>query len=156
MYPQGDIMSDIFSSNAKVNVDVYYSAERNAAGHLKITIIDDEKAEKLRASDDPKVKDRVKLLRTEWRPQSWQAANELITKATVYNFQTKSQEVDWNKFRDAKIKSLMVDWDAKDEKGEKIPCVEPNINKLNAAIALALIDKYDTITSVDREEMGKS
>jgi hypothetical protein len=145
---------DLFSANAPIEIDVHYVVEKNKAGYPQVIVLEDDVAAKMRA--DEKQKDRVKSIRTMWRPQSWQAANELLIRSQYYNPHTREQDIDWTKYRDARLKSCLVDWDAKTDKGEKVPCVEANINKLHAAVAIALLDKYDATVAVDKDALQKN
>ena len=86
---------DLFSGNTLIDIDVYYTVDKNKAGYPQITVIDEQKYGALIA--DEKTKGRVKTLKTKWRPQSWQAANELLSKATMFNFHTQSNDIDWTK-----------------------------------------------------------
>jgi hypothetical protein len=74
----------------------------------------------------------------------------------MYNFHTQQQDIDWMKYRDARLKACLVEWDAKTDKGEPVPCVESNINNLHASVALALLEKYDAATSVDTGTITKN
>jgi hypothetical protein len=145
---------DLFSGNTLIEIEVHYLIEKNKAGFPQITVISEERANSMKA--DEKTKESVKTLRTKWRPQSWAAANELLAKATMFNFHTQQQDIDWTKYRDARLKACLAEWDAKTERGEPVPCVEANINKLHANVALALLEKYDEATSVDKETSTKN
>lgn len=148
-------MSDIFSTeNELIDIELNYVIEKNKSGVTQVTVIDDEKAAKMKA--DPVQKDKIKTLRTQWRPLTWQASNELLQRANNYNFHTNSQEIDYIKFRDAKIKACLVGWDAKTEKGDPIPCAETYINKLHANVAIALLTKYDEAITVNQEQQTKN
>ncbi len=145
-------MSDIFGDNETIDIELNYTLEKNKSGVTQVTIIDNEKAAKLKA--DPAHK--VKTLRTQWKPLTWHASNELITKATTFNHHTQQQDIDYTKFRDAKLKSCLLGWDAKNDKGEPIPCVESAINKLHANVALALLAKYDDAITIPVENQAKN
>jgi hypothetical protein len=145
---------DLFSGNNLIDIDVHYVVEKNKAGYPLVNVITEDRANALRA--DEKTKDSVKTLKTKWRPQTWQAANDLLQKATMFNFHTQQQDIDWTKYRDARLKACLVEWDAKTDKGEPVPCVEAYINKLHATVALALLEKYDDATSVDKEDVQKN
>lgn len=150
-------MSDLFASNNLVSVDVCYTVEKNKLNFPSVTILTDEEAAKMKA--DPAQKDKVRVLMSKWRPQSWKTANDLLLQAQSYNFHTQEFEIDWTKHRDARLKTLLADWDGvdvKDAEGNAIPCTTENINKLHVAIALALLTKYDKLTTPDKEAVTKN
>ena len=137
-------MSDLFASNNLVSVEVSYTVEKNKLNFPSVTVLSDEDTAK--AKVDPLQKDKVRTLTTKWRPQSWKTANDLLAQAQSYNFHTQEFEIDWTKHRDARLKTLLADWDGvdvKDTDGNPIPCTVDNINKLHVSIALALLAKYD-------------
>lgn len=145
---------ELFGGDNFIDIELSYSVQKNKSGAAHVTILDDTEAAKLKA--DEKTKDSVKTLRTKWIQQTWQAANDLLKRATVFNFQTNQSDIDWTAYRHARLVSCLVDWDAKDKDGIAIPCTEVAINKLHANVAVALLEKYDKATSIDADEKEKN
>lgn len=150
-------MSDLFSANTLIDVEVSYTVDKNRSGFPIISVLTDDEAAKMKA--DPSQRDKVRTLFTRWRPQSWKSANDLLVAATVFNHHTQTNDVDWTRFRDSRLKSSLVEWrgvDVTDKDGNTVPCSTENINKLHASVALALLDKFDKATSPDKEEITKN
>lgn len=147
-------MEDLFGSDNLIDIEVNYKVEKNKSGVKHIKILNDDDVAKIKA--DISTANEVKTLSTKWIQQTWAAANELLKRATIYNHQTSQQDIDWTAYRDARLKSCLVEWDAKDKNDSPIPCNEFTINKLHANVALALLERYDKATSIDEEEKVKN
>lgn len=147
-------MADIFGDNELIDINVDYILEKNKNGTKYVIILNEKTLEA--AKNDETKKDKIKTLKTKWRSLTWQTSNELINRANVYNHHTQQQEIDWNKYRDAKVKYCLVDWDEKNEIGEPVPCTEANINRVHSPIILYLLKKYDDMTSIPMEEQSKN
>ena len=148
-------MSDeLFGANNLIDVELFYIVEKNAHGVPRITILSDEDAFTMKA--DEKQKDKVKCIKSKWRLPTWQGSNELLKRSTVYNFQKQESEVDWTMYRDARLKTCLVEWDIKDSAGNPVPLTETTIDNLHANIAMAMLLKYDTTVSPGKEESIKN
>lgn len=145
---------DLFGGDSLIDISVHYKSEKNKAGVSHVSVITEEEFSKLKS--DEKTKDKAKVLNTKWVQQTWEAANELLKRATIYNHSTQQQDIDWTAYRHARLVACLVEWDAKDKNGEPVPCTEFTINKLQANVALALLEHYDKATAVDSEEKTKN
>lgn len=145
---------ELFGGDNLIEFDLHYTIDKTKGGIAHVKVISDDEAAKLKA--DAAKKDTVKTLRTGWIQQTWQAANELLRRSMSFNFQTNTNDIDWTMYRDARLKACLLQWDAKDKNGAPIPCNEHTINKLHANVAMALLEKYDDLTSVDKEEQQKN
>src|ERR1035437_2983917 len=142
-------MSDIFFDNELIDIELNYTVQKNKSGVNQVIILDNDKVTIMKA--DPLQREKVKSIKTKWRPLTWAASNEHLSRSTDYNHHTNEQNSNYTKFRDAKIKSCLVDWDCKDDTGQKIPCVQDRINKLHVNVALALLNEFDKAISPDPE-----
>lgn len=143
-------MSDIFAGNLYLDLQLFYVVEKNKRGVVTISIIKPEDAHKMLA--DEKQKDRVKSLNTKWLQQSWKAAHDLVTMSMDYNHTLDQMKFNPHKYRDAKLKACLVDWDAKEADGTPIPCNEMTINNLHWQIATGLLDLYEDAIEPDTEK----
>lgn len=147
-------MNDLFSSQQSIEIELYYKLEKTKNGQSVPVVIKEEEYTKLKA--DAETKDRVKVLRTFWNSPSWKQANDLLKSSTTWNHFSQTSEIDWNVFRDQRLKSLLLKWDAKAADGTEIPCNESSINMLHQNIALKLLEMYDEATRVSPEEETKN
>lgn len=147
-------MNELFGSQNYIDVELFYKIEKTKNGQFFPVPISEDDFNKAKA--DEKAKDKVKSLRTKWLMPTWKAANDLLQAATIYNFHKEEQDVDWNVFRDKRLKTYLIEWDAKENDGSAIPCNEENINMLHQNIALALLKKYDESTRVSQDEEQKN
>lgn len=147
-------MHELFGSQQLIEVDLFYKIERTKNGQTIPVVLSEEDYNKMKANE--KQKDSAKSIRTYWKIPTWKAANDMIQAATVYNYHKQDSDVDWNKFRDQRLKTLLVKWDAKGSDGEEIPCNEETINMLHQSIAFALLSKYDDMTKLSKDAEEKN
>lgn len=145
-------MSDLFTGNSLVEVELWYTVEKNKYGVPNITVVEDDEAAKLKA--DPLTKETVRVIRTKWRPQSWKSSNDLLSQSMTYNAVKQEADIDWTRFRDGRLKASLLEWSGDDVKD--VPCTAENINKLHASVAVALLEKYDKAMSGDKKEITKN
>ena len=145
-------MSLLVQDKDLINIAVQYTVTQNKYGVKFIKVLDDKKAKEMLSLPDTAAK--VKVLNTKWRQQTWLAQNELFSECTIYNPSTGNRDVDWTKFRDAQLKSFLVDWDLTDDTGRAYPVSEETINHLHAAVATALSNKYAEATSMEEGDAG--
>jgi len=135
-----------------VGVPLYYQIKKNKHGISRIVILDNNKAEELMSKNDNEAD--VKVLNTKWRQARWGDQNTLVKQCQKINAATGATEVDWTKFRDMRIKQLLVDWDITMH-GKKVDVTVDAIDKLPAELVLGLYERYDAATSFDEAEMEK-
>lgn len=147
-------MNELFSSQQTLEIELFYKIEKTKNGQSFPKVITEKEYNNLKLDDANK--DKINRFLTKWRMPTWQAHNELLEKSMVYNHSTAQMDLDFNKYRDRRLKSFLVDWDAKTSDGQEIPCNDETINQLHQNIAFALLTKYDEATRIDDEEEGKN
>jgi hypothetical protein len=147
-------MSDIFAGQY-LDLTLYYTMERNKAGVATFTKLTEEEYNKMRL--DEAKKDKARKLETKWLQQSWRAAHDLVTMSMDHNHMDGGKMTfNPHKYRDAKLRACLVDWDAKDNDGSPIPCNESTVNNIHWAIADALLELYDAAQAPDPETNAKN
>ena len=146
-------MSLLVQEQDLINIIVHYTVATNKFNCKFVKVLDENNAKELLSTPEGAAK--VKMLNTKWKPQTWQAQNELFANSTVYNPSNGAAEVNWSKFRDSQLKQCLVDWDLTDDSGRAVPVTADNINMLHASVANALSNKYAEATSLDEEEQKK-
>lgn len=148
-------MSDeLFVGKTKIEIELFYVVDKNKAGGSNIRVLEDAEARKLLA--DEKTKAKVKSIRTEWKQPGWESQNQVIAQANVYNHFKNDNEIDPFKYRDARLKTYLVGWNIKDDAGNDVPLTNDAINLLQPSICFSLLDKFDELTSVNKEEQAKN
>lgn len=147
-------MHELFGSQQNLEIELFYKIEKTKNGQVVPLVITEDEYNKLKVDD--KQKDKAKSLRTQWRMPTWRAANELLEASTYWNHMKQENDINWNRYRDQRLKALLLSWDAKTPTGEDIPCNEETINMLHQNIALSLLNKYDEATRVTEEDEVKN
>jgi hypothetical protein len=147
-------MHELFVSTDLITVDLNYKIIKLKSGLIKIEIIKDEDLEKLQS--DPVKSKNIKTIKTKWKIENWKEANTLLQKALKYNHVTDKNDFDNLLFAELKVKTLLVQWDLKDENDKPIPCEEKNIFQLHPTIISGLLDKYTDILNESPEDQEKN
>jgi hypothetical protein len=134
-------MSDLFGNQSTIDIDLFYIVEKTKSGSAVVRVLTDEEAVKIKA--DPAKKDKVKQNRFSFRTLTWAASNQLLQRATEFSHVSGSDTINWNKYRDQRLKTILISWDIKDEAGATIPVSESAIDALSQNVALALLERYD-------------
>lgn len=90
------------------------------------------------------------------RPLTWKQHNDIQRAATVNHGPGMGSELDWVLYKERKLCSVLVGWDAKDKEGKAIPVNEDNIFRLNFQVAEALLQEFDRATILGEEERKNS
>ena len=77
---------------------------------------------------------------------NWKTYNELQRSALVDKGTGDGDQIDWIKYKETKLIKILADWDAKDDKGNKVPINQETIFNLHPAIAESLLNEYDKKT----------
>jgi hypothetical protein len=141
-------------ANKYVDIDIYFTVKVNSKKISVIKILEEKDALKMKA--DPQSKESVQCLKTKWIQQSWRANQDMVMKCYDYNHTTEKSTFNPLKLRDVRLNTCLVDWDAKTEDGEPIPCNEYNIGNLHIDIAAALVDSYEKFIASDDDELEKN
>ncbi len=138
-----------------IDVTLYYTFKKNKAGNSNLIILDEVKAKKM--LEDEKKKADVNILQTKWRNVTWKEQNDLVKATTKHNPMNNGRvDVDYGLYRDLRIKTCLVRWDAKDENNQDIPVTKENIENMDSVIVTALVDRYETAITPDDEEEKKT
>lgn len=120
------------------------SRRENKAIELKV--LDKKVPEKLTKN----AKEEVKEIVTFWKRMDWGTQAKILEESRTKNSNGEI-ETDWPKYRMSQMKNLMVGWDLT-SKGEPIPIAEAVLKRMEFDIAIALLNKYEKITSSDLDE----
>jgi hypothetical protein len=149
-------MAGVFASGDYFEVFIRYVNLKTASG-IEIVKVFDESTEKGK-QDIEKYGEKVQVLKTQWVAPNWKQSNELLRKCMRYDAESGKRELDWPLYRALLIEMFMKKWDITSTEGGKevpVPLVRENIDRLDAQIAVALVDKFIERTNVSEEELGK-
>lgn len=149
-------MAGVFASGDYFEVFIKYLNLKTASGIDVIKVLDDttEKGRK----EIEKYGERVQTLKTQWLAPNWKQSNELLRKCMRYDPESGKRELDWPMYRALLIEMFMKKWDVTTtENGKEVPVAvsRENIDRLDAQVAVALVDKFIERTNVSEEELGK-
>ncbi len=146
----GDLVQE---DGSFIDIPLYFQIKKDKKYNMnKIIILDDDKARQILSKDE--TKDSVQVLNTKWKQVSWKFQNDIIHQSQHKDAITGQLELDWHKYRDIRIKKLLVDWDLT-RRGNKEKVTDKAIDELPAEIILALFDKYEKATIVGEDELEK-
>jgi len=149
-------MAGVFASGDYFEVSIKYVDLKTASGIEVIKVIDDS-TEKGKA-DVEKYGEKIQVLRTQWSSPNWKQSNDLLRKCMRYDPESGKRELDWPLYRALLIEMFMKKWDVTTtEAGKEIPVElkRENIDRLDAQVAVALVDKFIERTNVSEDELGK-
>ena len=142
-----------------INISLYYKYVETKYGTHRLSILLDDDGKK-QMDDWGKKLDKkpddecdIQIINTKWKMASWSEQNQIIASCQTINPATNQLEPDWTRYRDLRIKSLLVDWDLQHEK-TKIPVTPEFIDRLPAEIVIGLFDRYERAIS-DSGDLGK-
>jgi len=87
----------------------------------------------------------------EMRPITWKMSNDLMRECRYKNMQTGTDDIDWIKYKEQKLKMVVAGWDAKTDDSKAIPVTEDAIMKLHPLIAETLLSLYDRESYLDED-----
>ncbi|MHA1482777.1 MAG: hypothetical protein ACTSQA_05005 [Candidatus Heimdallarchaeaceae archaeon] len=146
-------MSLFKSKPQLVHVQLFYR-EEDEAGCEKIFIVSKEEVKKL--SPEEMAEKGIKIVNTYWKPLSWQDRNNINHASEVRSDGVITGQVDFNRWRDLRVKQCLKEWDIKDEDGKDVPCNHDTINCIDAYIMDAIIDEFEKVKSLEFEEEVKN
>lgn len=142
----------LFASDEQFEIKIHYISVKSKNGVETIRVLD-ERTEK--GKDEVKsFGDKVLTLHTMWISPGWKQSNDMLRKCMRYDPESGKKELDWPLYRALILESFMKSWDAKDD-GKPVDCSTDNIDRLDAQIAAALVDRFIDRTTVSEEDMGK-
>jgi len=143
------MFNELFSAQQYIDLTTYYKVDKNKHGVSRITILKEEEYNQLKV--DEKQKDKVKSLKTKWKMPNWKTGNDLLDASSYFSVQKNDMDVNWNKYRDARFKASLVDWDCKDKDGNPVPVTSETIDQLSQPVAIALLKQFDDETRISDE-----
>ena len=132
------------SKNQEIHIPLYY-IEKEYPGYTKIMVLEEEKAKKIMATEDNKIK--VSCLNTYWVSLTFGDSN-FIKNSSRINTPDGVPMLDVIKMRELKIKSALRKWDLKDANGADVPVSPAMVETLPDEIVDILLQKYMDITSI--------
>lgn len=102
--------------------------------------------------EEDKVK--YKLLNVAMLVMNWGLYNELQEMAMIEN-SSGERQFNFKVYKEARLKRLIKEWDAKDETGKLIPVNESNIMSLSPDVAESLLRTYDELSFLSDDEEKK-
>ena len=146
-------MNELFN-NQYIELTTYYKVEKNKSGVVNLVVITEKEFNTAKLNE--KLKDSVKSLRTKWKVPNWKTGNDIYQMSSFWNPQKNDMDVNWNKYRDLRFKQSLVDWDAKTESGDTIPCNSETIDMLSENMAVAILKQFDEATRPSKEDEEKN
>lgn len=101
-------------------------------------------------------KDDYSIFNLKMKCLDWELYNDLQESALVESPITQEKKFNYKLYKEAKLKNLIISWDARDDKGKIIEVKQNTILKLSPQIAEAIIRGYDEGTLLDGDEEKKS
>lgn len=136
-----------FATGARFPVIVKYVEKALSSGLKTLVVVKDKKMEE-------QYNGLVHELHTSWIQPNWKESNDLIRAATTWDVEAGERMLDWQKYRFMLLLHFMKGWDVKDEEGNVVPCIQDNIERLDAQIAGALVDEFIAKTTLTEKEVG--
>lgn len=104
-------------------------------------------------------KDKYKKITVSMKILTWNLYNDLQDAASVFDPMEGRNKFNFRKYKEEKLKRLIVKWDATtaDKDGNQIPVPvnDKNILSLAPSIAETLLSDYDDLSIMDTEEEKK-
>lgn len=141
----------LFASDEQFEIKIHYISVKSKNGVETIRVLD-ERTE--RGKDEVRsFGSKVETLHTMWVSPGWKQSNDMLRKCMRYDPESGKKELDWPLYRALILESFMKSWDAKDD-GKPVECSKDNIDRLDAQIAAALVDRFIDRTTVSEEDLG--
>jgi hypothetical protein len=145
----------LFASEEMFEIGVKYMPIKTKGGMETIRVFD-EKTDKGK-EEIQRYGAKILTLHTQWVSPNWKQSNELLRKCLKYDPESGRRDLDWPLYRAALLETFMRAWDAtmaKDGGEAPVPCTKEFIDKLDAQVAVALVDKFLERTSVSEQDLG--
>ena len=108
--------------------------------------------------NDRPEEEKVKYEKCEFklRPLTWKQHNDIQRAATINRGTGMGSELDWVLYKERKLCTVLVGWDAKSKEGKPVPVNDTNIFRLCPQVAEALLTEFDKATILGEEERKNS
>ena len=100
--------------------------------------------------------EKYKKVTFKTRPLTWKQHNDIQSSATVDRGAGMGSELDWVKYKEAKLIAILSGWDATDSDGKNVPLSRDNIFKLQPIVAETILNEFDKKTMVGEEDRKNS
>lgn len=127
-----------------IEIKVYWKKTKN-----RYEAYTENEFDKMKIKEDSKAKFTILNIKT--CELYWELYNKLQEEA-YEDGPDNSRRWSLKRFKENKLKKIIKDWDAKNEKGEKMPVSEGAILHMAPIIAEAILRGYDDATLLNEEE----
>jgi hypothetical protein len=131
--------------SGNIDITIWWRQTRN--GNVKVETSPDKIPEEKRGS--------FQALTATMEPMTWGTYNELQERCSGKSDEGLGDELDWAKYKEEKLLTVMVEWDAKDDQGRHIPLTKEAVFSLHPKVAETLLSEYDKRTLMGEEEKMK-
>lgn len=145
--------SIIQSEQDLIEIPVYYKVTKNKFGNERISILTADEAKNILDGDDEKAKANIEVVNTKWKHASWNIQNKIIQESMRVTPMGES-DIDWNKYRDLRVKKLLHSWDLKYEE-QAIPVSNDVLDNVPPQFFIGLFEAYEDYIGISEEEKGK-
>lgn len=132
-------------SDGEVKVELFIKKSKNGSIKVLTSLKDIDEDE--RAKFEPSI--------FRMRPLTWKQHNDIQRAATVMK-PGFGAELDWVLYKERKLCTVLIGWDAKDKDGKSVPVKDEHIFRLSPQIAETLLGEFDRATVVGEEERKNS
>jgi hypothetical protein len=147
-YAGGAVGAKVFRSKDEEEEWVSKENQRRSEKAMELKALKKDVTPRLEKNAQEEVKELV----TFWRRTDWGTQTEIINECTIVN-SDGAAKTDYSKYRVIQMQKLMMGWNLKTADGEPIKITPEIVSKLDFAVALALLDRYETAISPDEMEM---
>lgn len=133
-------------SEKNVTIELYYKRSKS---HNAIQVI--------RNIDDIPIAKRseYKKVTFDMRPLSWGLYNAMQRESTV-DKGMPGERIDWTVYKEKKIHTILVGWDAIDNEEKPVPLNSQTIQKLHPVLVETLLNVYDQMNFLGEDDTKKS
>ena len=146
--------SIVQSDQELIEIPIYYKTTQNKYGTEKIVIIPQEEAKEILDGIDDEAKKAISVVNTKWLYATWEMQNSII-QASMKPQGHGEEEMDWNRYRDLRVKRLLHSWDLMYE-NQAIPVTSDVLNRVPPQFFIGLFESYENYVGFSEEEKGKS
>ena len=147
--------SIVQSDKELIEIPIYYKTSQNKYGTERIVIVPQEEALKILDGIDDAAKEAISVVNTKWLYATWEMQNSIIQASMKPQGNNGDPEMDWNRYRDLRVKRLLQSWDLMFE-DQAIPVTPDVLNRVPPQFFIGLFESYESYVGFSEEEKGKS
>ena len=136
----------MFVGNENIIVELFYRQGKNGSMRVARNLDLVEESEK----------SKFQKITLNMKPMTWKIYNDLQRNSTIDRGRGSGEEIDWLLYKEKKLVTVLVGWNAKNEKGEPIPVTPENIFKLHPMMVEMALNTFDSVTLLGEEERKNS